>query len=142
MSSIRDQIVATVVSILDGAGKPDGVNVRRFSLAKIPPEHMPMVEVAPGKDVAIETKAGAVRRKLLVRFDVYGAGELVDQELDPALCWITAALQADRSLGGLSTDIVDGEVEWDAEAAAQGIGLARVIVEIEYTHTRTSQEIR
>jgi hypothetical protein len=102
---------------------------------------MPMIEVYPSKDIPIETKPNSVRRTLKVGFDVYANGELVDQEIDPALAWITAALQAaPRTLGGLATDIRDGEAEWDGEAALSGIGLCKAFVEIDYTHHRTNQE--
>jgi len=143
MSTIRDQIVAAVFAALNGPDKPAGINVRRFSLTRIEPDQMPMIEVYPHKDVAIETKPMAVRRTLTVGFDVYAAGELVDQEIDPALAWITSALQAaPRSLGGLATDIREGQAEWDGEAALSGIGLCKAYVEIDYIHNRTNQETK
>lgn len=143
MSSIRDQIIAEVVSRLNGAGKPAGVTVRRYSLAKIEPSQLPLIEVYPHQDVLKQPTAKgrqAVFRTLALMCDVYGQGDPLDQSIDAALCWITAALQADQSLGGLVQDVRDGQAEWDSEQAAMGTGLCKFIVEIDYIHTRNNQE--
>ena len=144
MSSIRDQILTAVVAKLNGAGKPAGVNVRRFSLAKIEPSQLPMIEAYPGSDVVKDTSKGrqSLMRTLGLILDVYAMGDPVDQALDEAVCWITTALQADQSLGGLVMDVRERSAEWDAEMAAQGTGLCKVLVEIDYIHNRLNQEIK
>ncbi len=144
MSSIRDQILTAIVTALNGAGKPAGVTVRRFSMAKIEPDQQPLVEVYPGKDIAQDAPKGrpVVMRTLAVILDVYAIGDPVDQEIDPVLCWVTEALNADRSLGGLALDLREKSAEWDGEMAAMGQGLCKVIVEVEYHHNRNNQESR
>ena len=144
MSSIRDQIITAVLAKLNGAGKPAGVNVRRFSLAKIEPSQLPMIEAYPGTDVVKDQSKGrqSLIRTLGLILDVYGMGDPVDQSLDEAICWITEALQADQSLGGLTLEVREKSAEWDAEMAAQGTGLCKVLVEIDYIHNRLNQEIK
>jgi hypothetical protein len=144
MSSIRNQIIDAVALVLNGANKPAGVNVRRFSLAKIEPSHLPLIEVYPGSDVVKDQSKGrqSLIRTLGLILDVYGMGDPVDVALDEAVCWITTALQADQSLGGLCLDIREKSAEWDAEMAAQGTGLCKVLVEIDYIHNRLNQEVK
>lgn len=142
MSSIRDQIVTAIVAALEGHNKPSNLTVRRFSLAKIEPEHQPLIEVYPGKDNVQDAPKGrpVVMRTLSVMLDVYAIGDAVDQVIDPILCWVTASLNADRSLGGLALDLRERSAEWDGEMAAMGQGLCKVVIDVEYHHNRINQE--
>lgn len=145
MSSQRDQIIQAIVDCLNQVGHPDDFIARRYSLLKIDFERTPEIlvaEVHPGKDTPERpTKAQALLlRTLLVQVDMYGMGDPIDGRLDPSLCWLTAKLNEDRTLGGLALDMREGPAEWDEQMGQAGIGVCKVYFEVDYTHNRNNQE--
>lgn len=148
MSSIRDQIVQEIVGRLNGtAGKPANVVAIRYSLSRIDfvanPTQKPLV-VFPLKDSVQPPKKGQplLMRTAQIRIDAFSIGEPIDQELDASVCWTTAVMGADPSLGGLCLDVRPVSEEWDEESATQGIGLCKTVWEIDYIHNRTNQETK
>lgn len=145
MSSIRDQLIDAVVAKLNGAGKPAKVEAIRYSLSKIdfkPDPTKKFLMVYPEKDQVSppDRMFGMLKRTLRLCVDAYSLGEPIDENLDPALCWITTALSSDDSLGGLALDVRHVSEEWSEAFAQEGIGMCRSLWDIEYTQLRSSQE--
>jgi hypothetical protein len=148
MSSIRDQIVQAVVDALNNTpGKPAEIVAMRYALSKIDfsanPTQKPLI-VHPSKDIPEPTKKGfpVIKRTLVLRIDAYSVGEPIDQNLDPSLCWVTSVIGASGFLGGLVLDVREGNCEWDEEMALEGMGLCKIVVEIDYNHNRNNQEMK
>ncbi len=144
MATIRNQILSAIVTALDGAGKPTGLTVSRFGLAAVETAALPYMAVrcAAEKSSAIDGRDGsAMERHLLVDIECRASGESPDEAVEPLIGWVTTALQGDRSLGGLATDLEEEGIEWSAEDAMEDLGLAVVRVRVDYDTDRNNQEM-
>ncbi|HET7552195.1 MAG TPA: hypothetical protein VFK04_12965 [Gemmatimonadaceae bacterium] len=134
MASRRDQILAAVVAILNGAGKPADTTVERYRTLPLTTEGAwilvyPMIEAT---ERAPTPSGRLARRKLRVRCECRAQGEQVDQVLDPLLLWTVKALMADPSLGGVAINVQEEATQWDAEDADKVYGAAAVDFTIDY----------
>lgn len=149
MSTIREQIVTAAVLAL-ATGAPTGVPTPvRTRLDSPGADQLPALTVYQGVET-VETmrdaKAGTasrgpiVRRSLLLSVEVLtkaGSGGEPDKAADPILAWVTKALAAAGTFGGLANHPVD-EVgtKFEYEQAETSFCRATQTFRIEY-QTRT-----
>jgi hypothetical protein len=149
MASIRDQLLAAVVTALSASGKPAGVAVDRSRGTPLSPGQLPRMIVYPIHErvtteramrTADGAKSGHSMRTLRVRLECrvsVGPDGQTDTTLDPLVTWAVKGLMADARLGGLCHDIHEKETQWLPPSAGErdaAYGAAAVDVEIEY-HT-------
>jgi hypothetical protein len=139
MPSRRDQIIADVVTALEGVGKPSGLTVHRFRTRALTSERFPAVVVYPVAEESsrapIKTSGLTDRRVRIVCEcrTTAGADETVDEALDPLVSWVVSAVMADPRRGGLAVETQDVETTWavteDADRTYCG---AAVVIEVRY----------
>jgi len=143
MASVRSQILSAIVAALGGTGKPTGLTVSRFGIEAVESEALPYMSVrlAEEQSKAIDGRNGlGMERTLMVDIECRAAGDEPDDAVDPLIVWVTEALQDDRSLGGLATDLEEIGLEWSAEDAMENLGLAVVRIRVDYDTDRNNQE--
>ena len=148
--SIRETIVAAVVTALDGAGKPTGLGVHRFRARPLDREDMPAMAVyAMGEEVRLETHGGVgtgtVRRTLTIRVEhrvktLVTSADAPDTTLDPMLAWGTKALMTDAPLDALIISIEEANTLWETFDADSLYGGAAQHFELEYATDWDDQE--
>lgn len=121
MSSIRSQILAFLVSALNGAGKPSGVTVEKFRLDSLEPTNLPSLIIYPIQEqverALPELRSPIVNRVLTVRIECRAVGVspvTPDEMVDTMLTWVVKSCLADRTLGKLATDTQETLLEWTA----------------------------
>lgn len=123
MSTRREQILAAVVTALNGAGKPGGVpTAARTRTADLTPANLPASTVYPVKEEAEKANSVALNRHLLVRIEHVGlasTGVTSDQAVDPLCSWAGKALGGSR-LGGLALDCIEHETTFVYEQTPSG----------------------
>ena len=138
----RELILQAIVTLLDANGGPTDLLVHRFRGVPIMRDNLPATLVYPIKDPAIPGEHGVVtNRSLLVRLEhrVQGTGvspseTSPDELLDPLLSWAVYQLLADRTLGGVCTDIEVLDAQWDAAEMDAHYGASAQDFEISYEH--------
>jgi hypothetical protein len=147
MSSIRQQITASMVVYLNAAGKPVGVpsaKIRR----PVPdgPITSPEINVYFAAE-AVEVKGGKygplVQRKVRVVVEARAVTTdptKVDEILDPMLVWISKALTNSDNLGRLATDLVEMDTTWVPFYMEKIYSVARTSFLIEYQTNRKNPE--
>jgi len=148
MSSIRSQIVAAAKVLLDGAGKPAGLQVRRVGLNPQEADDLPSITLYPGSE-SVEKMNGhryspIVTRSFNLMIEVKAAcpdASAYDDAIDPVLCWVTSALQDSNYLGGLATDLAETDIEWEfANSEESVVGKALMTWRVQYQTATASQE--
>jgi hypothetical protein len=149
MSTIREQIVSAAVTALT-TGAPAGVPAPvRTRLDSPGAEQLPALTVYQGVET-VETmrdaKSGAasrgpiVKRSLLLSVEVLtkaGPGGEPDKVADPVLAWVTKALAAAGTFGGLANQAADEiGTKFEYEQAETSFCRATQTFRIEY-QTRT-----
>lgn len=138
MPSRRDAIIADVVSVLGGVGKPSGLTVHRYRTRPLTAEQFPAIAVYPASEQSGRAPtrwAGLSDRTLKLVCECrtsVGASESVDEVLDELTTWVVQAVMADPTRGGLAIETQDVEVTWAADEADRIYGGAAVVLEIRY----------
>jgi hypothetical protein len=126
MSTLRERIIAAVVTALN-TGRPSNVpEATRLKTTPYEPSQLPAITVYPVRE-EVEDVGGRfgpiVKRALTLRVECRATGDPVDQKLDPMLAWATKALSG-NDLGGLVIDIAEAGTEWAVEPAEAVHGIA------------------
>lgn len=152
MSSIRDQILAHVKTLLNASGKPDGVVVsRNFSVSfdAVNEPGSKQISIAPGEEDVTERGSVAVPkvdRHVLVAITIAGVSPdkdiSPDEWLDPVMSWVISQMTKDRTLGGLA--IRGGTTEhkniWAGEPGIAQYGRVHMLWKVKYITSGNSQE--
>jgi len=133
MSSKSEQIMAAVEQLL---GATDGINGRTFrdrweALAR---DEMPAIVIQPQSEDPQINAIPYSDRALSFSLDILISGRPLSVLADPIRVSAHALLMADRTLGGLAQDIVEGTAQWDAESGE--IGVLRIPYRVKF-RTRT-----
>lgn len=119
MPSVRSQVLDAIVAALNGAGKPAGLLVQRYSTRPITGALVTTVYPLQQQSERFGHSRGPlVRETLLVRLRhdaVNSAGGDADEATDAQAGWARAALMVDQTLGGRATLIEEQSIQWDAE---------------------------
>jgi hypothetical protein len=138
MPSRRDQIVADIVSALEGVGKPAGLTVHRFRTRSFKSEQFPAIVVYLGdEDSGPATRPHQSMTDNKVRVvcacrEVATGDQSPDEALDPLTSWVEVALMADPTRGGLAVTTQKIQTSWDATEADEQYAAAGVVLEVRY----------
>jgi hypothetical protein len=116
MTSRREQIIAAVAATV--ATVPGASHYRSRADAFTRAE-APATVTAPSRDNPAVPRVSTcyIDWTLVLQVAVNTRGLVPDSLADPLLVAIHAALMADRSIGGLATDVRPGQVDWQIEKA-------------------------
>lgn len=111
--SIREKIIQAAVAALEAAGKPAELTVHRNRELPIEDDNLPAMIVFYGEDdPRSRTHDNTSERTLTLAIETRAsttvAGTPGDKVTDPYTNWMTQALMADDTLGGLATSVVEG----------------------------------
>ena len=151
--TIRLQIIAAIAALLNGAGKPAGLNVDRKEYQAIEHAGLPRMVpyIAPGRQggTTIEDTdpraTGRLDRTLRVVVETQVEFDpddtTPDAAADPYLSWCEKALWADDDLGGLAYRIISIQLV-GKEVEDKGRAFARYAQEVlvHYPTSRTNPE--
>jgi hypothetical protein len=142
MSSRRDQITAACVTLLDGAGKPSGLNVFRQRTISLTYQQLPAqivyavqeeVETGPGRGSPPNPQRMAKRRfRLCVEHRVNAETASPDAAIDPLLSWAVQKLCSDVLVGGLAYDLKEIGTTWEEADQDKVYAAAKTFFEVEY----------
>ncbi len=148
MASVREQILQAVELALSGPGKPAGVSVHRYRTRPFNSDALPALVIYPAPDgervERVTLQPSRADRTLTIRIEcrLIAAGEPPDTALDPLLVWVTRAIMADPTLGGLAVRTTEVRTLWDAEELDRVYAAAAVDFQIEYRTDAVDQETR
>ena len=137
-NSVRETIIATVVSTLS-AGSPPATVIRSDQFQRTDANaSLPAIMVYPlNEKVAEQTGSTAYRiLSLAVECQVKGAPP-IDQAIEPLYQWAIQKLLADDTLGGNAEWIQEVSTEWVFETADEDVCGARITFDIRYSTGRT-----
>jgi len=141
MSSIRDQIVAAIVSALGVSGAPGSVDQSR--LEQYTDDQLPAFNVFPGKDEKLVATSDDEGRKLIVHVECLAAGATkADHAVDPLYVWAVQKIMADPTLGGLATFTCHEDDEWTLAWSEKDIVALKVSFSVEYRTARTDPTVK
>jgi len=135
MASIREQILAKIVTVLDAGNI--GAAVDRSRTEAVSRQQSPRVIVLPGADVARQSTVPFLDWTLAVHVVVYVRGEAPDSVADPIITAAHAALMADETLGGLAMTILPAGVHFELADSDATVCVATCEYRIQY---RTEQQ--
>jgi hypothetical protein len=143
MSTIREEIIAAVISALN-TGRPSGVpaaeRARTIALAE---DSIPTILVYPGHDTqgAVGGKRGPLKRHdFEIQIECWareGSGLTPDQAVDPYLAWVDRCLDG-KTLGGLVEQVLTVETNWGFGQGTFAFCLAAVTLIADF-HSRTGE---
>jgi hypothetical protein len=133
--SFTKRIVARGVAVISAPGIPTGVTVNKSRDTAVALNELPMYSLYLDNEHA--EPQGQARRPVLIKRELDLAIKIrvqgTDDDIDPHRQWIIASIMADTSLGGLASNIQEGDTEWDSEEATDGNYTASIIhFKVEY----------
>ena len=140
MSTIRDQLIARMVTELNTA-RPVGVpEFERVMNRPKEPEQLPANVVYPVRESPVPVhnrRSPLVERTLTVRIEMRMIGN--DSGVDPSHVWVTKTLMPSR-LSNLCSEVNEDSVLWSFRRRAKPYCLCILDLTINYTTSRTDQE--
>jgi hypothetical protein len=133
--SITKRIAAQVVTVIGALGVPAGVTVNKTRDTAVALNELPMYSVYLDNEHA--DPQGQPRRPVITKRELDLAVKIrvngTDDDIDPHRQWIIASIIGDPSLGGLATNVTEGDTEWDSEEGTDGSFTATIIhFKVEY----------
>jgi hypothetical protein len=122
MTTSREQLIlAEVETRLKGAPlgphpMPAGLTVDRYRTLELKPANLPHISIYTVTATSDSIGGGSETQTevKLAHWAKPGAGESVDQALDPLWLWSTQQLLTDQSLGGLARRVAPASRVWSA----------------------------
>ena len=112
--SIRENIIEALVTAATPVVTGGVYRSREAAIAR---SEGPALVIRP-QDEKVETRGQRVAlRDLVVQFEVIVRGQIPDQDADPIVEALHAAITADPTLGGIIAWIFEEETKWDFEIA-------------------------
>jgi hypothetical protein len=133
--SYTKRITSQIVAVLGAPGVPTGVTVNKSRDTAVAVNELPMYSVY--LDNEHPEPIGQPRRPVLIKRELDLAVKIrvagTDDDIDPHRQWVIAQIMTDTSLGGLASNIQEGDTEWDSEEATDGNYTASIIrFKVEY----------
>jgi hypothetical protein len=147
MSTQRSKIIAAVVAALDAAGKPAGLSIATRTKAAMEESDAPRMMVSRAKEQVFKAFPNQPRspladRHLTVHLDIWVNDAEPEEALEPLFAWVTVAMQADPTFGGLAIETNEESTEWDTDESLSSDGHASVDFTIRYPTKTADQEQR
>jgi hypothetical protein len=147
MASVREQIIAQVVTLLKGGTLPSGLvaaNITRSNTFQVNDADgsLPGINVYPGQEKILREGDADAHRifTLYVECRAKGAPP-IDQQLDPILVYVVQTLLADDTLSGLVWRVQEVGTEWVFETADEDMCGARVAFDVQYVTSRNDASV-
>jgi hypothetical protein len=116
-SSIREQLLQSLVSRLAPFATAQGVLLLRSPVHPVGREHSPALLLFPESDTIRERPNDRVEREFVIRLTVLARGDDAAQIADALLVAAHAEFFADVTFGGLALGLKELDTEWDLEDA-------------------------
>lgn len=113
MSSLREQILAQVLTNLRTVSGLSSSNCLRTRIKPVEESDYPFVSIEPVSDVPDAKVIGRVYWDLTIKIKIYHKGTVPDQVADTLLTAIKDKMLEDRSVNNLAADVFPGPVVWD-----------------------------
>lgn len=120
MTSRSEQVAAAVVAIL-GNVPSIGSRVFRERFEAVARNEMPAIVVAPAAETPTINAIPRTDHSLQLQIDILINGRPLAVLADPIRCSVHQLLMADRSLGGIASNIEQGPTNWDGESGEIGV---------------------
>lgn len=141
--TLTEQIIAAVVTALDGAGKPAGLTVTRSRRRPRQESELPALSVYPEQDdpkKALESRHCQVMdRTLTLTVKIWASpGDAPDAEIEPIRAWVATAIMTNVPLQALIIEAEEELTIWQFDDGAEGtFGEADMGWKFRYTTNRT-----
>ena len=144
MSSIREQIAAEVVNLLDATGAPGGLTVHRERTRPVDKDSLPAILVyfeddEPTPLAKQRFQAPLTERHLNVVLEmrvVPDSGQAPDEAVDPLYLWAVRQILGNERLSGLAMGVTEGPMKWTATEADKVFAGAALHLAIHYRTSR------
>ena len=144
MSSIREQIVSSLVALLEAEGAPEGLTVHRERTRPIEADSLPALLIYCEDDEPAATDRQTFRSPLVERslHVVVEARSRVtsplspDQALDPLLVWTAQQILQNETMGGLAIGAIEGKANWISKETDVVLAAAIANYHIRYRTSR------
>ena len=141
-NSIREQILQTVVGLLEPVATAQGAQVLRSPTTGVSRERSPALLVFPESDSITQRPNDRVERALVVRLVALArqaAGDMPEAIADRLLVAAHAALLGNPTLNGLCQGLKELDCEWDVEDA--DASAASIPARYQFTYRTLAQDI-
>lgn len=135
MATLREQIVAAMVTALNGAGT--GAAIYRSRAVAVSRGQSPALIIEPVSDAATQNTVPKLDWLLTVRCTLFVRGPQPDVLADPIVQAAHAALLADMTLGGLAMTVLPTTAQYQFSDADDGVCVVTLDFQVQY---RTSQQ--
>jgi hypothetical protein len=149
MSSIREQIAARAVAVLDGSAagnvpRPPGLTVHRERTRPIEQDSLPAIIVyfedeEPTPFAKQKFQAPLTERHLNAVLEMRATpdqGQAPDEAVDPLYLWAMQQIMSDEKFSGLAMGVTEGPMKWTAKEADAILAGAALHVCIHYRTSR------
>jgi hypothetical protein len=137
--SIREQILQALVDLWDEPSKPTGLTVHRDPSRPIPSDDLPALAVSMEPSDSERTErldhSPGVERTMTVRAGIRAGGSDVEslyEQTDEIYVWVVTQVALDRTLGGLSEDIVERRASFEAAEADKTFHALGILFDVTY----------
>ena len=143
-ASIREQILASVQTLLQGTGAPAGLQVYRERTRPIETTSLPAILIYAEDDQprpfdGSNYRSPLLERDLSIRLECRAQGNQTtpaDVALDPVLVWALQTIVQNEKFGGLANGVVEGRSVWNSQEGDVSIASATIQLTIKYRTSR------
>ncbi len=134
MSSIREQILSTIVTVLNGATVA-GSNIFRERETPISRDMVPAIVVTPEEETDRLINQLCNECTLMVSIGIYTRGDPADQIADPIATAMHTILMTNHSILALVIQVKKNSSKWEQHEADQTAGVLTMSYQFRYLHT-------
>ncbi|MGH9685285.1 MAG: hypothetical protein ACRD4S_16945 [Candidatus Acidiferrales bacterium] len=142
--SIREQIIAQIVTLLAASGAPAGLTIGRERVRPLETTELPavMVYFNDEKPKTLDNqqyKAPITVRELTIAAECRAVGSQslsADAALDPLIVWVTTQILGNESFQGLANGVEEGATIWWSREGDVAIAAATINFIIKYRTSR------
>ena len=113
MSSIREQILAQVITNLKAITGVTASKVVRTRIKPVEESDYPYISLEPVSDSPEANDLGFIKWDLAVKIVLYEKGTVPDSVADALLTKIKDKMLADRTISTLAADVFPGPISWN-----------------------------
>lgn len=144
-TSIREQIVSAIMTLLTATGLPPGAIVHRERTRPLENEDLPAIVVYFNEEEPLPItkqifKDIAVERQLALMVECRAIATpptiAPDQSLDPLIVWVTQQIMANEKFAGLAMGVTEGKTVWFSKEGDQPIAACVILFLIRFKTDR------
>lgn len=143
-NSIREQIMAALITALSGAGGPAGLSVHRERTRPIEIDSLPAIMIYAEDDTPKPLadqhyRAPLTERQMSIAVECRAIGSVgvsPDAALDPIVVWAAKTILANETFGGLANGVEEERTVWSSREGDIPVAAAAVHFTIKYRTSR------